>query len=217
MTLVLDDTIKQDIQGFVTSAYGHTYHAAYLFLAIDDAAQARAWLKSILPDVLSAESWRKGDAPAGEKPPKIYPREIINVAFSYSGLGAIGLSDLSLKSFPAQMQSGMTEYNRSLQLGDTQESHPDNWEVGGTKNPDFHILLILHAGHTADAKDELDTFVAAQKAALSGVSVVHEEIGYRRADDKELFGFKDGIAQPKVEGINLRNAWDELIKDPVKR
>ena len=198
-----DNTIKGDIQGFITSAYGHTYRAAYLFLGVTDAKRARAWLGAIVPQVQTAVSWRNlPDAP------KAYPDTMLNIAFTYAGLAAIGLSDLALRSFPAQLQEGITDPTRALRLGDTEESHPDHWDIGGTNTPTLHILLILHADTTPDSDDGIRALVEQQKDLIDtqgGIEILHEEYAYRRDDDKELFGFKDGIGQPKIIGINVRD------------
>ncbi len=37
----LTDDVLADIQGFITSGYGHLSHAAYVFVQIHDAGQAR--------------------------------------------------------------------------------------------------------------------------------------------------------------------------------
>ena len=49
---------KADIQGFITSGYGHLPCGAFLFIEIRDREQARAWLKDLLPQVTTATSWR---------------------------------------------------------------------------------------------------------------------------------------------------------------
>ncbi len=86
---------KADIQGFITSAYGHLPASAYLFLEIGDRPQAQQWLKEILPSLTTAASWRPmPDAP------KLKPERALNLAFTYSGLGALGMSETVLHTFP---------------------------------------------------------------------------------------------------------------------
>ena len=38
----------QDIQGMIVSGYGHLSHSKYLFLGVEDAGKAKAWLRSLL-------------------------------------------------------------------------------------------------------------------------------------------------------------------------
>lgn len=212
---------KRDIQGFVTSGYGHTYHAAYLFVKFGVVEQAKSWLSNIIPQVISAQSWRQYNTnpchPEEERPPKIKPKTLLNIAFTIEGLGALGLSYNALRTLPVEMQQGMTDPVRQKLLGDTEESAPEHWEIGGTKNPEFHAVLILHAGASPEDEATLTTFVEVQKVALeaAGIDVIHDERGNRRDDDKEMFGFKDGIAQPKIRGINQFDSRGLPIKNLI--
>lgn len=216
------EVAKRDIQGFITSGYGHTYHSAYLFLKITDREKAKGWLVDLIPQIITAESWRAGnpclEQADAEKPPKLKPEKIANIAFSMEGLAAIGLPDAALRTFPAEMQQGMIEAVRALKLGDTQESAPEHWDLGGPANAPFDMLLFLHTGSDPDDNSAIDAYVAEQKASMDGrgIEVVYDERGGRRADDKEHFGFKDGIAQPPVFGINIYNKHGQPIKNPVK-
>ena len=49
---------KADIQGFITSGYGHLPEGAYLLLAFGDRAQAKQWLGALIPRVATSVSWR---------------------------------------------------------------------------------------------------------------------------------------------------------------
>lgn len=193
---------KQDIQGFITSAYGHTFYSAYLFLKIVDTAKAKLWLGDIVPQVTTAESWR-----TAENVDKRKPERILNIAFSMDGLSALGLSDTTLNSFPAEMQEGMIEPSRAKLLGDVENSSPENWQIGGSNTSPFHIVLILHAGLSADDATSIRDYVQTLSQGIDahGMEIVHIEWGYRRADNKEHFGFNDGIAQPRIKGINERD------------
>src|SRR6185436_21013606 len=94
---------RENIQGFVVRGYKLPF-AAYVFLRIDDAAAARATLGEFIPQVITAAEWT-------EK-----PASGINVAFSFAGLKALGLSDRSLDAFPAEFRGGMAA--RADVLGD---------------------------------------------------------------------------------------------------
>ena len=48
---LLTPEAKADIQGFITSGFGHLPCSAYLFLEIGDRARAQAWLKALLPQL----------------------------------------------------------------------------------------------------------------------------------------------------------------------
>src|SRR5882724_2300756 len=82
----LADNVLADIQGFITSGYGHLPRAAYLFVQFRDAGQARRWLGRLIPAITSARAWPIG--PDGEK---VKPPVTVNIAFTADGLAAIGL------------------------------------------------------------------------------------------------------------------------------
>ncbi|MEM9950167.1 MAG: hypothetical protein AAF846_01095 [Chloroflexota bacterium] len=200
---------KSDVQGFITSGYGHTYHAAYLFVQLSDVEQAKSWLTDITPQVQTAASWRK-DVNGN----KIKPEYILNIAFSMAGLQALQLSEIVLNSFPLELQEGITEAKRGKLLGDVESSSPEHWQIGGTKSPEFHFVLMLHAGLSPEDETSIKNFTERISQGLDshGMQIVHLEWGSRRRDDKEHFGFKDGISQPKIRGINQYGRDGKPIK-----
>ena len=187
-----------DIQGFVTSGYGHLPVATYLFVHIVDPAAGQAWLASIASTITSAAPWPK-DA-SGEK---IKPTSAANVGFTVSGLAALGLPEDVRCTFPPEFQDGIATPDRSAILGDTEASAPATWEVGSPAGRAIHAVLIVH-GATAD---DLDRACAEQRALLARHAGVEEiagatQHGYRPDADVEPFGFHDGIAQPPIGGIS---------------
>lgn len=211
--------VKRDIQGFITSGFGHTYHATYLFLRITDVTLAKNWLTELIPQVLTAESWRNNDqpcAPGETKPPKMYPQRILNIAFTFEGLAELRLSDAVLRTFTPEFQQGISAQPRALALGDTENSAPENWQINNPDDDPLHILLILHAGEDPSDVTAIQDFVNDVTEALQGVEVAYIEGGYRREDDKEHFGFRDGISQPKISGINLYDHDGKPIADTLQ-
>ena len=192
------DDVLAEIQGFVTSGYGHLSSAAYLFLQFQDAGRARLWLRRLGPAITSARAWPI--APNGEK---IKPTLALNIAFSADGLAAIGLPRKVLNTFPLEFQEGIADHNRSRILGDTEESDPVEWELGGPKKPSIHAVLIVHA----ESDDGLAAACHTQRALLVDAAGGVVELpgsmqtGYRPKGDYEPFGFHDGIAQPPIAGI----------------
>src|SRR3954451_22888206 len=77
-----------DIQGNVLRGYTMPA-AAYLFVRIVDVPQARALMARMLPRVVTAAPWRTP------------PAAVMNVAFTFAGLRALGLPEDVLASFPA--------------------------------------------------------------------------------------------------------------------
>ena len=188
-----------DIQGFITSGYGHLPQSAYLFLQFRDAGRARRWLARLAPVITTAKPWPK-DA-SGKK---IKPAIALNLAFTHDGLAALGLPPAALSTFPEEFQEGITHPDRSRILGDTEESDPSGWEFGGSEQPSIHALVVIHAA-TLDALDwacreqlELITTSSGGVVELSDC----RQTGYRPSGDHEPFGFHDGVGQPSVTGID---------------
>lgn len=196
---------REDIQGFITSAYGHLPKARYLFFRVADPARARAWLAWLVPLVTTGRRYRR--LPDGKKDK---PQQALNVAFTRFGLEALGLPTQALTSFPQEFYVGAAK--RSAVLGDTGESAPEHWEFGGTNESggnDLHGMVALYG-----ASDEIaDALEAEQRRRIDdfGGVVVKDgsEEGHRLDEEREPFGFVDGISQPTIEGV--ANATDQDV------
>src|SRR4029453_7467130 len=195
----LPDDVLADIQGFVTSAYGHLSHAAYLFVQFQEAGAARTWLGLMAPAITSARKW-----PKMADGTKVKPSLACNIALTADGLAALRLPPRVLCTFPVEFQEGMTREHRSNILGDTEESAPGNWEFGGTTAPPIHAVVIVHAISAA----ALERACEAQRALLAETAGGVAELagtmqsGSRPGGDHEPFCFHDGVAQPSIAGIS---------------
>ena len=174
------------IQGFVVRGYRLPL-AGYIFLRIDDATRAAAWISDMTTDVLTAAPW-------SEK-----PDSGVNIAFSFSGLAALGLPSATLASFPEDFRDGMAA--RAGLLGDEGDSSPANWEAPlGTRG--VHVLVMISAAHRA-ALSAHDARIRSGINRAGGLTVVYEGIGTALPDNREHFGYADGFAQPDIEGAGL--------------
>ncbi len=195
----LPDDVLADVQGFITSGYGHLTFAAYLFLQIHDAVHGSRWLGTLVPEITSSSPWPT--LPSGEK---LKPSVAVNIAFTSDGLEALGVPSQVRCTFPVEFQEGIAREHRSRVLGDTEESDPANWDFGGTALPQIHAIVVIHAVSVA----ALEAICEAQRAliAATGGGIVElpgsMQSGYRPDGDYEPFGFHDGIAQPSIAGIS---------------
>ena len=192
-----------DIQGMVVRGYGSLMFTAYLFLRIEDSAKAKAWINLVHPEIDSA-----------------IPKEVnstLHLAFTPSGLTKLGLSEVNLANFSTPFREGMDQENRNRQLGDYGPNSPRNWRWGGAEGKkDLHILLILHA------KDEAGLFELIEKEERrigkegernwKGLTVFHKILGYSRKDQKEPFGFHDGISQPVIKGSGRSGPENDIVE-----
>lgn len=214
-----------DIQGNVLPGFMKP-NMVLVALAIDDAPQARGWLRALATEVTTlrevmrsrrqvraARTLRPTGARVGAVPAAV-DDVWCNVAITYAGMErlAAGTSlapDLERFEDPA-FRLGLAA--RSSLLGDPVDpaaaGHPARWVVGG---PDRVVdVLLIVAGDRADR-------VAARTAALradalaNGLTVVHEQPGAKFDDiGAEHFGFQDGVSQPGVRG-RLSDAADDVL------
>jgi Dyp-type peroxidase family len=177
-----------DIQGLIFSGYKHRPYVAFLFVRLEDRRGARDWLRALVKDVTT-----------GEHRPGTHAGPALNVAFSRSGLAALGMSQEALATFSSELQQGMAHPARSRQLGDVGKSDPETWEFGGPNRP-VDALVLLHC----ETEAERASVVAAHRAKLTehkGITEVAVVESAILSDDKEHFGFRDGISQPAIEGV----------------
>lgn len=176
----------QDIQGIVLSGYSHLSETSYIFVRVDEANAAKAWLAQLLTTQKITSALWNGK-----------PKTAMNIALTYSGVMALGGSETLGKSFSPEFQQGIQHEERSRRIGDYQTiNDPVHWDEYWQNN-DVHFLLILQA-----SAGEMDQTLAQQLAEMAewGLSILEIERGYLPADHKEHFGFRDAISQPRVEG-----------------
>jgi Dyp-type peroxidase family len=194
---------QQDVQGNILCGYGRTYrHGLFLFLRVDKPDAARGWLRERLTEITTALPWVEA------------PPATLNVAFTFEGLGALGVAEPLLDRFPSDFRQGMRE--RAALLGDVGPSDPDAWEEGLIG---VHMLVTVSATgpEIRDKRaDELKTeaqahghgFKWAQRTAVLGEE--GENFGF------EHFGFRDGISQPSIRDPNA-GPWRRTKSDvPVE-
>ena len=173
-----------DIQAGALFERPSPYVGTYLLLRIADRADGRELVARL--DRLATAARTNGSADATS----------LTVAFSYSGLEALGVPQPSLDSFAPEFRDGMAA--RAALLGDVGESGPEHWE-SPLGSPDVHVAIAVLSSDAAGLE------AAAEKARrahteLPGLEVVWRQDCYQLATGRTSFGFKDGIGQPSVEG-----------------
>jgi len=173
-----------DIQNGALHPRPSPYVGVYILLRIDDRHAGRELLRRLIPAVTGTASSQKAWG---------------SVALSFQGLKALGVPQSSLDSFPLPFQQGMAA--RAALLGDVGESAPENWEKPlGT--PDVHVAISVLS---PDAEGLESVLARARKAyqELSGISGIWHLDCHVLPNEKEAFGFKDGISHPAVEGSGI--------------
>lgn len=184
VTLELDD-----IQAGTLRSRPSPYAGAYILLRIDERHAGRELIRRLLPHLLPASAAQ--DHPGQQAS--------LAVAISYQGLKALGVPDASLATFPLEFQQGMAA--RADALGDVGENAPAQWE-SPLGSPTVHIALAALA---PDAT-QLETVLVNARASLRDLAAVvpiwRQDV-YALPNEREPFGFKDGIGQPAIEGSGI--------------
>jgi Dyp-type peroxidase family len=159
--------------------------AAYLFLRVVDVQQARALMGRLLPWVATAAPWSER------------PQSAMNVAFTYAGLEALGVTPDVLDTFPEAFREGMAA--RADRLGDRGPSAPSNWESGLGSS---HVLITVHAQDRPTLRKAANEVIGTdtEKRAFEVVNLTRAEA---LPGGRDHFGFYDGIAQPAVAGSGV--------------
>lgn len=191
-----------DVQGIIIKGYEKLKAATFLLLEIQDVQKTKQWLAAQLPSVTHAEVSTKTIDTA------------IQIAFTHSGVKKLNVPKEALDTFPPEFIEGMVTEHRSRMLGDLEDSAPDNWNWGGPKNntDSIHLLLMIYASDDG----VLQHVYATQKAALdaAGLKIIYQLETSKLPKDKEHFGFRDGIAQPVMRGVNHTSKNDANMINP---
>lgn len=183
-------------QGLVIRGYDFRF-TRYLALTVKNPEKARGFILNLVqgeqewPRVTTAQQWV---APG--------PNHCLNLAFTWPGLKALGVPEASLASFEEPFRTGAK--GRAAFVGDVGPSDPEHWRLDDRA---FHVMLILYA----TSRDLLDADVALLAPGMlegfddPGAANTFES---QALDDRYVyFGYKDGIAQPHIQGI-------DYLKDP---
>jgi len=166
-------------------------HAACLPVRFGaDADTCRDWLGGLAPLISYGHAAR--DLPA------------IVLALTAGGLRALGLHADDLNTFPAAFVNGMTSPERARALGDVGPHAPGTWDwvdqPGHDTPQHIHALLLIYAG----SDNALDQAIAnIRKLPHAAAAAIGEPIWLQprdRNDQREPFGFRDGLSQPVLAG-----------------
>jgi Dyp-type peroxidase family len=177
-----------DIQSGVLRPRPAPYVATYIALRIDDSKVGRELMDRVSKVVTSAAN-----------PSSPLADTWVSVALSYQGLKALGVPQRSLDSFSWEFRQGMAA--RAKELGDTGESSPENWEKPlGTS--DVHVVLVA----VAPDEERLETALSRAREtyrSMKGIEAIWRQNCHALPDEKEPFGFRDGISHPAIEGSGI--------------
>ncbi len=162
----------------------------YEFLTFDTAQGGRAWLAELLDVVQSAAEARDTMDDA---------KRWVTLAFTWTGLRALGVPEDSLNSFPEAFREGMAA--RATILGHTGRNAPEHW-AGSLAGDELHAIAILFARDDEESRrciGEHDALLARCDGvrSLSHLDLnAHPPFNYAH----DHFGFRDRLSQPVIAG-----------------
>jgi Dyp-type peroxidase family len=176
-----------DIQGLILWGYGHMPEARFLLLRVTaPSAGLLRWIGELPLNSAAADTLV--DEP---------PEPLVNVAFSHAGLLALGVSDDLCSRFSTAFNADSHDPYRTLVNGDVGPSAPEHWSWGTRENP-AHVALLVYARTKPAVEQHAQAFI--EQARAHGLALVAALEGTTLAGRKEHFGFRDGIAQPTIQG-----------------
>lgn len=174
----------RDIQALVLRAHSELPGARYLLLRVLDAKQARTYLQDVATRITRAS---------------VRPETFaLQIAFTATGLAALEMAPQVLATFSREFLEGMDQTDRADALGDREKNDPSGWEWG-QKAKAVDALLMVYA-----LEPLIDTHVASERAAMAGAFEVLERPSRLLPDDKEHFGWRDGLSMPVIAGVPKR-------------
>jgi Dyp-type peroxidase family len=177
-----------DIQSGVLRPRPTPYVATYIALRIDERQAGRALMQRISNAVTSAAS---PESPLADT--------WVSVALTYHGLKALGVPQDSLDTFSWEFRQGMAA--RAKDLGDVGESDPQNWEkpLGSS---DLHLIIVA----VSPDAERLEAAVARARETyqtMTGIEAIWRQNCHALPNEKEPFGYRDGISHPAIEGSGI--------------
>ena len=177
-----------DIQSGVLRPRPTPYVATYIAFRIDEREAGRELMRLAARVVTSAAN-----------PTSPLADTSVSVALTYNGFKALGVPQESLDSFSWEFQQGMRA--RAKDLGDTGESAPENWEKPlGTG--DVHVVLVV----VSPDEERLEAALEPARKTygeMSGIEAIWRQNCHALPNEKEPFGFRDGISHPAIEGSGI--------------
>jgi deferrochelatase/peroxidase EfeB len=162
----------------------------YEFLTFDTPAGGRAWLSELLDKLQSA-----ADVAATMDASDRW----VTLAFTWTGLRALGVPEDALASFPDAFREGMAA--RASILGDTGTNAPEHW-VGGLAGEDLHAIAILFSRTEEQCQKSIaehDKLLARTDGVRSlSYLDLNANPPFNYAHDH--FGFRDRLSQPVMKG-----------------
>jgi Dyp-type peroxidase family len=205
----------KNIQGIGLAGFRKD-HQELLFVDFKDAKGARRLIGQLEPNVATqhevAAFNQLFSEIAARRGSEVIEATWMALLLSARGLELLGadLGELPEGEGSVAFTAGMAA--RAEQIGDTREADaPQGWEKAFRPGAEpIHALIVLAADRDDDLEDH--TKKVRERIKAAGAKVVFSERGHTLEDrlrGREHFGFKDGISQPAVVGVDPEPAPGE--------
>ena len=191
-----------DIQGNLLRGY-RSANARHFALAVTEPNGGAEFIAGLVsgdeqrsPQITTAEEWEDK------------PHYTLNLGVTWTGLQALGVPAAVLADFPTAFQQGPAfraqapdpDYRDGVGLGDVGESAPSHWILGGEGTPAVHMLLSLYTDeHRVRRVDEISARLREIFAACNLTEISAHDAN-ALPQGRVHFGYRDGIAQPRIAG-----------------
>jgi Dyp-type peroxidase family len=190
-----------EIQGFVLRTYAMPALRVFV-LKVERTESAGELLASLVDGdslpLTTAATW------------SAKPEYCLNLGVTHQGLRALRVSEASLASFPEEFVDGAVA--RAERIGDSGPSAPDNW-TGGLAGADVHALVFLFA-QGEDILERVSALLRRHLADKSAFREISAQDARALPGNVAHFGYRDGFAQPTIDGGPPPLVPDVLPKAP---
>jgi deferrochelatase/peroxidase EfeB len=199
----MNDLPLADIQGFIMRTYAMP--ALRVFVLRVNRREAAGRLLASLADrshpiaIATAATWQAK------------PEFCVNIGITHAGLRALGLPAASLDSFPVEYIEGAV--GRAPRIGDTGASDPAHWK-GGLAGDAVHALTFLFA-QSDPALEQATTALRDRFHGDGAFAEISVQDGRALPGNVAHFGYRDGFAQPTIDGGLPPLVPDVLPKAPA--
>jgi putative iron-dependent peroxidase len=212
---VLSKQLK-DIQGILRSGYGWLHSSTFWLLTIKDGREneARAWLATLAHD----EGLLVSAARVGQSRTE-HIDGAIAVAFSYLGLQKLGCAETDVHPFPTPFRSGMGSELRASLL----KEGPGKWRWSDAEGPAggevVHVLIAELTDGKSQLVDGKPRIPDIDPDVFGVIKVDNDPCSFQPVKDDpvpklfEVFGFRDGLAQPTIRGFREEQGARKVRQD----
>ncbi|MHB9005541.1 MAG: Dyp-type peroxidase [Limisphaerales bacterium] len=190
-----------EVQALVFRGHGDMPCSQAVWLAITDPSAACGPLRQLADERVSFGAARLDP---------VRPR--LQLFFSAAGLRRLGAMDDRATTFHRSFAQGITAPHRMRALGDTGRNHPDGWHW---QDRTAHVVVMVYAPDATGARVEAERV---EQALAAGCAVIHRLNTCLPADEREPFGFRDGLSKVVVrrdEGESRSPADESLLPGEV--